>query len=165
MRARKIWCVSEVLCARARPTGIGRAICPGLFCKKGVFRNFAKFRGKHLCQSLFFNKVAGLRPAATLLKKKLWYRCFPVNFTKFLRTPFLTEDLRWLLLFMLIKTFRTSYVCMEERAVVGDMRVKKEKGLDWVGRCCMKKRKMVIIKGIFQIKYSGGFSPLVLCCA
>ena len=27
--------------------------------KKGVLRNFAKFTGKHLCQSLFFNKVAG----------------------------------------------------------------------------------------------------------
>ena len=25
--------------------------------KKGVLRNFAKFTGKHLCQSLFFNKV------------------------------------------------------------------------------------------------------------
>ena len=29
-------------------------------CKEGVLRNFAKFTGKHLCQSLFFNKVAGL---------------------------------------------------------------------------------------------------------
>ena len=29
-----------------------------------------------------------LRPA-TLLKKRLWHRCFPVNFAKFLRTPFL----------------------------------------------------------------------------
>ena len=28
-----------------------------VFCKKGVLRNFAKFIGKHLCQSLFFNKV------------------------------------------------------------------------------------------------------------
>ena len=28
-----------------------------VFCKKGVLRNFAKFTGKHLCQSLFFNKV------------------------------------------------------------------------------------------------------------
>ena len=28
-----------------------------------VLKNFAKFTGKHLCQSLFFNKVAGLRPA------------------------------------------------------------------------------------------------------
>ena len=44
-----------------------------------------------------FNKVAGLRPA-TLLKKRLWYSCFPVNFAKFLRTPFLKEHLMWLLL-------------------------------------------------------------------
>ena len=29
----------------------------------------------------------GLRPA-TLLKKRLWHRCFSVNFAKFLRTPF-----------------------------------------------------------------------------
>ena len=35
---------------------------------------------------------------ATLLKKRLWRRCFPVNFAKFLRTPFLTEHRRWLLL-------------------------------------------------------------------
>ena len=26
--------------------------------RKGVLRNFAKFTGKHLCQSFFFNKVA-----------------------------------------------------------------------------------------------------------
>ena len=32
---------------------------PEVFCKKGVLRNFPKFTGKHLCQSLFFNKVAG----------------------------------------------------------------------------------------------------------
>ena len=36
-----------------------------VFCRKGVLRNFAKFTGKHLCQSLFFNKVAGLRPATS----------------------------------------------------------------------------------------------------
>ena len=28
--------------------------------KKGVLKNFPKFTGKHLCQSLVFNKVAGL---------------------------------------------------------------------------------------------------------
>ena len=32
--------------------------------------NFTKFTGKHLCQSLFFYKVAGLKNA-TLLKKRL----------------------------------------------------------------------------------------------
>ena len=31
------------------------------YLRKGVLRNFAKFTGKHLCQSLFFNKVAGVR--------------------------------------------------------------------------------------------------------
>ena len=44
-----------------------------------------------------FDKDAGLRPA-TLLKKRLWHRCFPVNFVKFLRTPFFIEHLWWLLL-------------------------------------------------------------------
>ena len=59
-----------------------------VFCKKGVLRNFTKFTGKRLCQSLIFNKVAGLRPA-NLVKKRIQHRCSPVNFAKFLRTPFL----------------------------------------------------------------------------
>ena len=70
---------------------------PEVFCKEGVFRNFIKFTGKHLCQRLFFNKVAGLKPG-TLLKKSLWPRCFPANIAKFLRTPLFTEYLWWLLL-------------------------------------------------------------------
>ena len=36
------------------------------------------------------NSQENTRPQpATLLKKSLWYNCFPVNFAKFLRTPFL----------------------------------------------------------------------------
>ena len=31
---------------------------PEMFCKKGVLRNFAKFTGKQLRQTLFLNKVA-----------------------------------------------------------------------------------------------------------
>ena len=72
---------------------INRSSRPEAFCKKGVLRHF----GKYLCQSLFLNKVVGLSPA-TLLKKRLWYRCFPVNFVKFLRTTFYIEHLWWLLL-------------------------------------------------------------------
>ena len=50
-----------------------RSIRPGVFCEKGGACNF--------------------------IKKRLWHRCFPVNFAKFLRTPFFTEHLRWLLLY------------------------------------------------------------------
>ena len=39
--------------------------------RKGALRNFAKFTGKHLCQSLCFNKVADLR--ATAFEFKLRY--------------------------------------------------------------------------------------------
>ena len=55
--------------------------------RKGVLRNFAKFTGKHLCQVRFYNKVAGPEPV-TLLKKRLWHRCFPMNIAKLLRTLF-----------------------------------------------------------------------------
>ena len=50
-----------------------RSSRPEVFCKKGVLENFAKFTEKHLCQSLL---------------KRLRHRCFPVNFAKFLTTPF-----------------------------------------------------------------------------
>ena len=55
--------------------------------KKGALRNFTKFTGKLLCQSLFFNKVAGLR-RATLLEKRPWHKCFSVNFVKLLKNTF-----------------------------------------------------------------------------
>ena len=64
-----------------------RSSGPEVFCKKGVLRNFTKFTGKHLFQSLFFKKVAGLSPA-TLLKTRLWHRFLPVFFMKFLTTSF-----------------------------------------------------------------------------
>ena len=37
-----------------------RGCRPEVFCKKGALRSSTKFTGKYLCQSLFFNKVAGL---------------------------------------------------------------------------------------------------------
>ena len=39
-----------------------------------------------MCRS-HFSKVAGFHPAS-LLKKRLRYSCFPLNFTKVLGTPF-----------------------------------------------------------------------------
>ena len=52
-----------------------RSSRPEVFSKKGALKNFAKLTGKHLCQM-----------------------SFPLNFTKFLRTSFFREHLRWLLL-------------------------------------------------------------------
>ena len=58
-----------------------------VFCKKGVLRNFAKFTGKHLCQGLFFNKVAGLS-AATLLKIKILAHVFSCEFCEISKNTF-----------------------------------------------------------------------------
>ena len=91
---------------------------PEVFCKKSIITNFTKFTRKHLCQShffnkvaglgLFFNKIAGMRPV-TLLKKRFWHSCFPVNFVKFLRTPFFTEHLWWLLLCLFKSRFGSAF--------------------------------------------------------
>ena len=75
----------------------------GSVLQKRCSQNFPKFPGKHLCQSVFFKKVADLRPA-TLFKKRLWHRCFPVNFAKFLKIPIFKEHLRWLLLNLVTKS-------------------------------------------------------------
>ena len=40
---------------------------PEELCKKCVLKNFSKFTGKHLCQSIFSNKVAGLQLKKILL--------------------------------------------------------------------------------------------------
>ena len=50
---------------------------------------------KNICERLLLH--LWVRPA-TLLKNKLQHKCFPVNFAKFLRTPFSKEHLRWWLL-------------------------------------------------------------------
>ena len=65
---------------------------------KKVFLEISQNSQKNTCARVsFLIKLQGLRPA-TLLKKRLWYRCFPVNFVKFIRITFVTENLRWLLL-------------------------------------------------------------------
>ena len=71
---------------------------------KKVFLEISEHSQENTCARVsFFNKVAGLKPA-TLLKKRLWHRCFPMNAVKFLRTPFHIEHLWWLLL-------KRSYIC------------------------------------------------------
>ena len=55
---------------------------------KKVFLEILQISQESTCARVsFFNKFASLRPA-TLLKKRLWHKCFPDNFVKFLRTLF-----------------------------------------------------------------------------
>ena len=44
-----------------------------------------------------FNKAAGLK-VCNSIKKRLQHSCLPVKLAKFLKTPFFTEEFRWLLL-------------------------------------------------------------------
>ena len=66
-------------------SGICKSTQPEVFSKKGVPENIANFIAKYLRRSPFFNKVAGFRPA-TLLKKRMRHKCFPVSFVSRLRT-------------------------------------------------------------------------------
>ena len=58
--------------------------------KKVLLKNFVKFTGKHLCQSLFFDKVAGPRPA-TLLKKETLAQVVSWEFCDILNNTFSPE--------------------------------------------------------------------------
>ena len=66
---------------------VSRSSWSQMFFKSGVFKSFALFTGKHLCWSLFLIKLQAWRHA-TLVKKILQHRCFPVNIMKYLRTFF-----------------------------------------------------------------------------
>ena len=69
-----------------------------------------KIHRKYLCQRLFFNKVVSLR-SATLLKKNIWRKCFPVNYAKFLKTPFLQNT--WRLFFKRhFSYFKVTHFCI-----------------------------------------------------
>ena len=57
--------------------------------KKGVLRNFAKLTGKHLCQSLFLNKVTGA--ACNFIKKDTLAQVFSCEFCEIAKNTFFTE--------------------------------------------------------------------------
>ena len=67
--------------------------------RKGVLRYFAKFTGKQLCQSLFFNKVAGgplisMRAACNFIKKEALAQVFSCEFSEISKNTFFIEHLR-----------------------------------------------------------------------
>ena len=63
-----------------------------VFCKKGVLKNFAKFTGKHLCQSLFFNKFLGFMKEETLVQEFSCEFCEISENSFSYRTPLVTTS-------------------------------------------------------------------------
>ena len=75
-----------------------RSSCPEVFCKKGVFKNFVKLTEKHLCQN--FVKLTEKHLCQNFVKLTEKHLCQSLFFdknAKFLRTPYLIEQLQWLL--------------------------------------------------------------------
>ena len=56
--------------------------------KKVFLKILQNSQGNNCARVSFLTK---LQAYSTLLKKRLWHRCFPVNFTKFSRTSLFTE--------------------------------------------------------------------------
>ena len=56
--------------------------------KKGVLRNFTKFTGKHLRQSLFFNKIV----SCNFIKKETLAQVISCEFCEISKSTFFTEQ-------------------------------------------------------------------------
>ena len=67
---------------------------------KKVFLKISQNSQENTCASLFFNL------SFFILKKRLQRSCFPVNFAKFLKTPFFIGHLQWLLLSRIVENER-----------------------------------------------------------
>ena len=62
-----------------------------------IRKNFFRSRPEVFCKKRYSETKA-----CNFIKMSLWHWCFPVNFAEFLRTPFVTEHLWWLLFFLCI---------------------------------------------------------------
>ena len=65
--------------------------------KSGIYK-FTDIVGKIPVLESVFDVFPDLR-VCNFITKKLLHRCFPVTLAKFLRKPFLTGHLRWMLLY------------------------------------------------------------------
>ena len=68
---------------------------------------------KSTCATVSF--LIKLQPqACNFIKKRLWQRCFPVNFAKFLRAPFLQITSGWLLLALDVIKIQKNSFCFKD---------------------------------------------------
>ena len=105
---------------------------------RGVLRNFAKLAGKHLCQSLFFTKVAGLKPmACNFIKIETQTQVFFCEFCKTFKTTFFTEHLR--------TTASADYMWVKNYDLPNWKQVSQSVAMSWcaVINCNKKKKKKI----------------------
>ena len=90
----------------------------GSISLKFLFTKYFKKESNCACDKYRTFEKPSSRGPATLLKKRLWQRCFPVNIVKFLRTPLddcfwpscLFEKLNWKLRINFLK-LATKNIC------------------------------------------------------
>ena len=80
-----------------------------------------------MCSEKFrkIHKKTPVPESATLFKKRPWHRCFPVNFVKFLRTPFLQNTSGQLL------QFPADFVTFNEKVLNGKFHFLRSKSMYW----------------------------------
>ena len=78
---------SLIIVANVSTLKLLETVVQRVFCKKSVLKNFTKFTGKHLSQSLFFNKVSG--PRVAFLLKKTLVQVFSCEFCEIIKNTFL----------------------------------------------------------------------------
>ena len=69
-----------------------------MFFKKDAFKNFAKFTGKQLCQSIVLKTLQASVSACNFIKKETLAQVFSCEFCEIFKSTFFIEHLRWLLL-------------------------------------------------------------------
>ena len=87
-----------------------------------------------------FLKLQQAHRTATL-KKRLWHRCFPVNFAKSLKTTFFIEHIRWVLLNIIHRRVKTCFVYPEPDT-------QQKAGNEDIARIRSSYQRCSIIKGV-----------------
>ena len=88
----RFFCLFEFHCELSRADSKQLCSIFGNHEQKPGAKKFAKFTGKHLCKSLFFNKIAGL--TCNIIKKKTLAQVFSCEFCEFFKNTFFTEHFR-----------------------------------------------------------------------
>ena len=102
---------------------------PEVFYKKDVLRNFTKFTGKHLCQTLFFNKFAVLRPAKKKTEKETMTQVFSCEFCEISKNTFFNRTPTFFFFFFSILYFRSIVIVYNSYTVQNNILIKIDGGV------------------------------------